>query len=435
MLRKLLLASLFIADLNPRVTWELDHIGYPNDWVKEEETGLQVAIIGAGMAGIASAYGLFRVGIHQVALFDECEEGLEGPWLTYAQMKVLRTPKEATGPSLFTPSLTFQAWYEENYGERAWNILVKADPQDWGHYLNWLRKILKLDVKNNCRLVEILPLPSGKLELRFDRNGQPYSVTAKKVILATGRKGFGGYEIPSFMDGIPFLHSSEITDYSQFKNKKISILGCGTAAFDAAGAALEAGAGGVTLHHRRAELPKVNKWDALAHVGMEQGFYKLPDDWKFKIVDFVEKYGTPPPEEALTRVKSFSNFYFSQSMEGFFKSDVIILGTGYRIDVEDIVELKAFASQIKLWRDLDYPGKVGSFPYLGPHYQFLEKNPGACPHLKHIYCFNYGALASHGLTSSSIDALSVGAERLCQGIAADFFIEDIETFYSELEAF
>ena len=445
-LRLLLIPFILSAnldELNKRVAWELDHIGYPADWAHEEQDCLQVAIIGAGMAGIATGYGLFRAGIHNIALFDENPEDEEGPWLTYAKMPTLRTSKEATGPSLFTPSLTFQAWYEAMYGCESWEPLVKAPSKDWGHYLNWLKSILHLPISNNCKLQEIIPLENGTFRLMFNT----FSVSAQKIVLATGRKGCGGYEIPDMVKSLPthlYGHTATLRDYSPFKGKKIAIIGSGTSAFDAAAAAIESGASSVDMIFRRLELPRVNKFDALAHVGMEQGFYKLSDDWKCRIIDYVESCGTPPPEEAIFRVIHHPKFRLNPGfaiskiilcdnkivIEGNkrVECDFIILGTGFKVEVGKVPELKHFASEIKLW---DH----SSFPYLGDHYQFLEKKPGRAPFLKHLYCFNYGAYKSHGLTSSSIDGISTGALRLTEGIAADFFAEQIETFYNDLESY
>src|SRR5262249_47302079 len=81
---------------------------------------LDVAIVGAGMAGLAAAMALKRLGIGNIRLFDKSPEGLEGPWLTYARMEVLRSPPELVGPALGFPSLTFRAWFEAQFGLEAW---------------------------------------------------------------------------------------------------------------------------------------------------------------------------------------------------------------------------------------------------------------------------------------------------------------------------
>ena len=71
-----------------------------------------VAIVGGGMCGLAAAFALRRLGISNITHVDRRAEGLEGPWLTYARMNTLRSPKHLTGPAMGLPNLTFRAWYE-----------------------------------------------------------------------------------------------------------------------------------------------------------------------------------------------------------------------------------------------------------------------------------------------------------------------------------
>lgn len=59
--------------------------------------GLDVAIIGAGMFGIAAAVALVLKGVKNIRLFDSSEQGRSGPWTTYARMHTLRSPKDLPG--------------------------------------------------------------------------------------------------------------------------------------------------------------------------------------------------------------------------------------------------------------------------------------------------------------------------------------------------
>src|ERR1700730_10692141 len=43
---------------------------------------LDVAIIGAGMAGLSAAFALIKLGIRNIRLFDRAPSGMEGPWAT-----------------------------------------------------------------------------------------------------------------------------------------------------------------------------------------------------------------------------------------------------------------------------------------------------------------------------------------------------------------
>ena len=62
---------------------------------------------------------------------DKSGEGQEGPWLTYARMHTLRSPKHFTGPDLDIPSLTYQSWHEARFGEEDWRKLdlISRDAQ------------------------------------------------------------------------------------------------------------------------------------------------------------------------------------------------------------------------------------------------------------------------------------------------------------------
>lgn len=436
-----------LKDLNERVLQDFRQIPYPDSWREDDENILEVAIVGSGMAGMATAFGLKRMGIHSILLFDQSQEGEEGPWCHFARMKTLRSDKEATGPCLMLPSLSFQAWYEASYGQEGWDKLEKATPQEWMDYLCWFKKTLNLPVTNACKVLKIIPLEEDLFHLDCGE----CSYLARKVVLATGREGFGGFEIPPFMEHIPkkyFSHTAECIDFNALKGKKLAVIGAGASAFDAAGAALEAGALQVELLFRKKKLSSKNLMERFAHIGFEQGYHLLCDEWRWKLMTLALENGIPPPKSTLLRVQSYSNFAIRSNSSlqkaeiqdhqvkiGDNLYDFVILGTGFSVDGSRCPELKEIFPQILLWKDQFSPAsqeKWGNFPYLGSHFQFLEKHPGQSPYLKNIYCFNYAALLSQGLTSSSIDAISTGADRLSKGIAADFFQSEIEIFYLQL---
>ena len=81
---------------------------------------LDVAIVGAGMSGMAAAFALIREGVLNLRLFDAGPAGFEGPWDTFARMETLRSPKHLVGPALGLPSLTFRAWFEAQFGGADW---------------------------------------------------------------------------------------------------------------------------------------------------------------------------------------------------------------------------------------------------------------------------------------------------------------------------
>lgn len=79
-----------------------------------------------------AAFALLSGGISNIRIFDRNPAGKEGPWMNYARMETLRSPKTLPGPSYGFASLTFRAWYEAQFGTEAWEILE----QDSATYLD-----------------------------------------------------------------------------------------------------------------------------------------------------------------------------------------------------------------------------------------------------------------------------------------------------------
>lgn len=79
--------------------------------------------------GMAVAFGLMRERVTNVLCLDENEEGKEGPWVTYARMVTLRTPKTLTGIDYGMACLTFQVRLETVFGCSWFVGYVKAPDQ------------------------------------------------------------------------------------------------------------------------------------------------------------------------------------------------------------------------------------------------------------------------------------------------------------------
>ena len=138
-----------LEDLEARLARDLDLLTLPAaDWVPSRAGMLDVAIIGAGMAGLTAAFALRMLGISNVRLFDRAPKGQEGPWGTFARMETLRSPKTLTGPALGFANLTFRAWYEAQFGLAAWEALGKIPRLQWLDYLNWYRRVTNAPVQN-----------------------------------------------------------------------------------------------------------------------------------------------------------------------------------------------------------------------------------------------------------------------------------------------
>ena len=109
-----------------------------------------VLIVGAGQSGLATAFGLMRSQVTNILVLDKSAEGQEGPWLTYARMHTLRSPKHFTGPDLDIPSLTYQSWHEARFGEEDWRKFDLISRELWAEYLLWFRRIADLGGLGQC---------------------------------------------------------------------------------------------------------------------------------------------------------------------------------------------------------------------------------------------------------------------------------------------
>jgi glycine/D-amino acid oxidase-like deaminating enzyme len=163
---------------------------------------LDVAIVGAGMGGLAVAGALGLLGLH-ATLFDKAPRYFEGPWATTALMETLRSPKQISGPALDLPALTFSAWYHAQFGRAAWQALEKIPRLQWADYLGWYSRVLNLDVRSEHEIKAVRPRQDNVVELTVEHASRSQTVLARRVVLALGLEAFGGPLIPDFVNGLP----------------------------------------------------------------------------------------------------------------------------------------------------------------------------------------------------------------------------------------
>ena len=454
-----------LAALEARLRQDLAWLELPaKRWVPPQQRDgqpvLEVAIIGGGMAGLAAAAALIHTGMAPV-VFDQAPEGFEGPWATTARMEALRSPKQLTGPALGLPALTFRAWFEAQFGAVAWDQLDKIPRLQWMDYLRWYRRVLELPVHNHHHVTAIVPRADGVVALDVRSGSDTRRVLARRVVLATGRDGLGGAYVPPFVQTLPrayWAHSSDVMDYAALADKRVGVVGAGASAMDSAATALEAGAARVDLLIRRTDIPRINKGKGAGSPGMTHGFADLPDAWKWRIRHYINVQQTPPPQGSTLRVSRHANAHFHtgcavrgvalrdgvlklDSSKGMFTLDFLVLSTGFRVDWTTRPEFAALAPHIRTWKERYTPPateddlELADAPDLGPAFELQERAPGACPGLSRVHCFNYPAALTHGTVSGDIPAISDGAKRLAQGIAALFYREDIATHYANMEAY
>ncbi|MGX9964339.1 NAD(P)-binding domain-containing protein [Roseomonas sp. F4] len=449
-----------LATLEARLRQDLAWLELPaKPWVPQRwhggEAVVDVVIIGAGMCGLAVAAMLRLLGISNFRVLDKAPAGQEGPWVTFARMETLRSPKTLAGPALDLPALTFRAWFEHQHGAAAFGALGKIPRGMWMDYLVWYREVMGIAVENGVAVTDIRP----ETEELFRLETSGGHILARRVVLATGRDGLGGPWLPEIAQNLPpelRAHSRDAIDFAALAGKRVGVIGAGASAMDNAAAALEAGCGRLDMFVRRPELPRVNKFTGIGSPGVVHGFAGLPDEWKWRFLDLVLSAQTPPPRDSTLRVSRFPHAHLHlgspiqalsakggeirlETPKGVFALDFLIFGTGFRVDVAARPELAHFAPNIRLWGDrfrAERPNEeLATSPDLDPGFAFQEKVPGACPSLARLHCFNYPATLSHGKLSGDIPAVSAGAKRLARHLARAFFVEDKAQHFANLKAY
>jgi len=456
-----------LDELERTARHDLARLNYPPaNWVPartgpDGQPVLDVLIVGAGMCGQTVGWGLLREGIRNIRVIERNTHGHEGPWNTTARMPILRSPKHLTGPDLGVPSLTFRAWYEAQHGAEGWEKLYKIPRLDWLSYLLWVRKVVDLKVENGVSLLRVEPV--GDFLRASLSTGE--AVLTRKLVLANGRDGSGGFRWPSFPSFDPadtaragrVFHTLEEIDFAKLKGKRLGILGVLATAIDNACTALEAGALEAICYARRPHLPQVNKSKGVSFPGFQRGQGMLDDDWRWKIYTYMLAAGSPPPHESVLRAQKLTGFAFRfaepwldmavdgdgvtvKTAKATERFDAVLLGTGFDIDLARRPELESFAANATLWGDRRTPTEAAAnaeaarYPYLGPGFELIEKVPGRTPHMGDIHLFNWGSILSHGALAGDIPGLFVGATRLVQSISHALFRDDVETHVQNMFA-
>jgi FAD-dependent urate hydroxylase len=438
-------------------------LAYPaNPWVDgmagpDGATALDCAIIGAGQFGLATATTLRRERIERVICFDAAPEGEEGPWVSFARMQMLRTPKHITGPDLGLPSLTFQSWWEAQHGTAAWEALFRIPRTAWMEYLVWYRHTLDLPVRNGWKLVSLAPAGDALLRLGFETAAGPRTLFARNVVLAMGASGADPGDLPAVMQGLPegrALHANTRFDLASLRGARVAVLGAGASGFDMAIAALEAGACEASVSVRRASLPRRNPRRWMESAGYLAHYPDLPDATKWATSVHLDVIGQPPPLPTYERALSLPGF---RLLTGFpwdscrwtgaeieitgggrrLHADVVVAATGMRFAMEEVPALAPIAAQMARWADrlpgADNPA-LAVAPYLTPEACFQERMPGAAPWLRRIATCMAGAALSLGPTATSNSGLKFVVPRLVQGVRRRLFLDQQEADWARFTA-
>ena len=455
-----------LAALEQEVRRSLELTAHPRmEWLQprlwQGRAALDVLIVGAGQSGLAVGFALMRDQVRNILIVDRAAEGQEGPWVTYARMPTLRSPKDQTGPDLGLPALTFQAWYEAQHGADAFIALHLIPAADWQAYLNWYRRVLALPVRNGVAVTAIGPavLDDGGACLQITLSTGEMLAT-RKLVLATGQDGTGAWWMPDFVARLPpdrRAHTCDPIDFERLRGRTVAVLGAGASAMDNAAMALEHGAE-VHLFCRRAEPTVVQRYRWLTFAGFLRHMGDMSDEWRWRMMGHIMRAREGFPTDTYARVLAQPRFTMHvgrgwtdaalqdgririETPRGPFEADYLITGTGVRHDLQARPELAPFADRVALWRDRYTPPEgedsafLGSFPYLGPDYAFLEREPGIAPFLADIHLFGIGATLSFGPSGSSINAMTAAVPKLAAGLTRGLFEADLPRHWASLLAY
>ena len=460
-----------LVELERRVAKDLSLIAYPvREWVPPTngpggEPMRDVLVVGAGQGGIAVASRLLRERVTNIEVIDAKSAGREGPWLDYARMHTLRSPKEVTGPDLDLPSLTFQAWLEAQHGELAWQRLVKIDRSDWVEYLLWVRRMMGVPVANNVALTRIEPVTGadGRWLLRAhlrDARGERALLT-RKLVLATGIDGTGGWQVPDVVARLPtacWARASEAIDFAALAGRRVAVLGAAASAFDNAATALEAGARAVHVYCRRAALQRVQPFKWISYPGFLRHFHTLDDATRWRFMHYLLTLREAFPRETWERASRHAGFVLHtgapwrsarheagavriDAEDGTLDVDFVLVATGLDIRVSRCPLLGEWAGDVATWADRYSPPDslgseaLGRYPYVGPAGELLERCSGKAPWLGLIHLFTFATTLSHGPSGASINAMKFAAPRVADGVVRDLFAADAAYHYDALRAY
>lgn len=452
-----------LAGLALQVRGDLERLGLPwGPWTapRAGDAGLRdVIVIGAGQFGVGVAGALRLRGISSLLTLDRAAEGAEGPWVTYARMPTLRSPKHHPGLSFGIPSLTFQSWHRAAHGAAAWEALYKIHNATWQDYILWVRRMLDLPVRNDAEAVALAPHPDH-VEVALADGSR---LRAKRVVVATGRGATGGWaRVPGVAEDLfPDLaaHTMDAIDFAALRGRRIAMIGVGASAWDNAATAIEAGAASVTMLARRKALPQLNKGRASFGIGFFEGWQSLPDADRWRLAAYLDDMQSPPPHETIHRAmaKPGVSVHFSTRLVSAARAgdkvrlvvengpsgdyDFLIMGTGFRVDLAHEPLFAGIHDRIALWQDRYAPPPalarphLGRFPYLGPAFELLPKAGGEDREgLGRIHLFNTASWLSAGSLAADVPTLEVGPDRLAQGVTARLFSDDFEPIFDRLLA-
>ncbi len=283
---------------------------------------LDVLIVGAGQGGLATAFGLMRERVTNLLVVDQNPLDRAGPWLNFARMRTLRTPKHVTGPDLGIPSLTPEAYYEAQHGEGSWRT---AGPDSarrpgrptWpGTAARWRFPCAPTRASARCAGTRATARGRSRAAQPARRRRTPpprrpctrgaWCWRPASTARASGRPGD---DPRSPAARAVRAHALGHRLRRRWPASAIAVLGAGASAFDNAATALEHGAREVRLCFRRHALVNVNAYRWAEFVGFLKHVGDLPDADKWRFIRQILRMGQLPPADTYDRARRNAGFH------------------------------------------------------------------------------------------------------------------------------
>ncbi|MBF7687265.1 FAD-dependent oxidoreductase [Acinetobacter rathckeae] len=450
-----------LDDLEQRIQEDFIHLNIPKkSWVISnnclDNKKVDVVIVGAGMSSLALALALRTEGV-QAIIFDKCKEGEEGPWKQPALMQTLRSPKQAIGPALNFPSLTFQAWFKVQFGQKAWDDLDKIPRLQWHDYLQWFKKVTEPNIIYEHELIDLKVEKQGS-QLYFQNTEKVETYFASHTVLAMGIDSFSSPSIPKFMEGVSqnlWEHAYDGTDYNRFKGLNIGVIGYSAGAMDSSATALEHGAKSVEILCRCKDLPRVNRGKVAVNSGYLNSYPYWSNEQKWDFNYYLKQEKTPAPHGSTLRVSRHKNAYFNfdehvvsvkennskisvYTQKHTFVFDYLILATGFSLNWSKYAWLNYIKEHTQQWKDVYISSKLpdeglAQSPYLTTNFEFIAKENHLKSGFSRLYCFNYSAGMSQGPLVGMISGIEQGAPHLAKTISAKIYLDAFDQHIKDIK--
>jgi FAD-dependent urate hydroxylase len=327
---------------------------------------LDVIIIGSGPFGIS-------LGAHAV------ENNLQYKLFGYPmdfwknqmpQDMFIRTPHEFVSFSDAKDELTIQQYSEETGTE-----LVTPLPRPiFVDYANWFAQ--KAGIEFTTQLVTKVEHKEGYYEVTSDK-GEIH--TTRNVIVATGVEHYKFF--PGFLKEFPsnlVTHTSGYTSFSQFKGKKVVVLGSGQSAWEAAGLLHRDGADVELVYRKSGPNYAGSRENEIALRDVGDVFYNLPLEEKKQgwgqsagsVAHFLKPYveGIVPQNfgVAINNIEQINEDEIRLSLSNGSEKIVnhIIAATGFHINVDKVPFFNS-----ELLSEIDREDEYVQFPKLNESFE------------------------------------------------------------------